>query len=142
MASQQVLLIVLAVLIIGVTIAVAMVFFNDQSAAANRDGLTTDLLNFSVRAHQYYVRPKSWGGGEKSFEGLTMDYVTSKPYNAHGIFSIVSVTPTEVVMRGVGITKGTDGNPITVTMTVYSDSVGVSMSNQSESSGGEGRGTP
>lgn len=59
----------LAILIIGISIAIAPVYFNDQSAAANRDGLTNDLINMSVRAHQYYVRQKTWGRGRKIFCG-------------------------------------------------------------------------
>ncbi len=129
MSNQQILLIILAILIIGATLAVAITFFNDQSAASNRDGLTSDLLNYSVRAHQYYVRPKTWGGGEKSFEGLTMEYITNRPTNAHGSYSILSVAEDQVVMRGVGISQGTDGNPVTVTMTIFPDSVGLSISN-------------
>ncbi len=129
MSNQQTLLIILAILIIGATIAVAIAFFNDQSAASNRDGLTSDLLNFSVRVHQYYVRPKTWGGGEKSFEGLTMDYITNRPSNAHGSYSILSVAEEQVVIRGVGISKGNDGNPIMVVMSVFPDSVALSLSN-------------
>lgn len=129
MSTQQILLIVLAILIIGISIAIALVYFNDHSAAANRDGLTNDLINLSVRVHQYFVRPKTWGGGEKSFEGLTMQYLTSHPQNAHGTISIVSVDSTKVVLEGVGISRGSDGNLITVRMTVFPDSLSLNLTN-------------
>ena len=129
MASQQFLLIVLVVLIIGATIAAAMFLFNDHSASSNRDGVTSDLLKLSVRVYQYYVRPKAWGGGEKSFQGLTISYLTANPRNANGTYSVVSVTPTEVILRGVGIERGSDGNLITAMMTVFPDSTYLSVSN-------------
>ncbi len=129
MSTQQTLLIVLAILIIGISIAIALVYFNDHSAAANRDGLTNDLINMSVRVHQYYVRPKTWGGGEKSFAGLTMQYITGNPQNAHGTFSIVSVDTNAVVLQGVGISRGSDGNPITVRMSIFPDSLSLHLDN-------------
>ncbi len=129
MSQQQILLIVLAVFIIGSAIAFGLVVFNDQSAAANRDGLTSDLLKLSVRARAYYLRPKTWGGGEKSFDGLTMEYITNRPKNANGEYSVLSVGSDSVVLRGVGITSGADGSPLTVTMVVFSDSIALSLPN-------------
>ncbi len=129
MSSQQFLLIVLVIFIIGATIAAAVLLFTDQSAASNRDGVTSDLLKLSVRAYQYYVRPKAWGGGEKSFAGVTIEYLTGKPQNANGTYSVVSVSPSEVVIRGVGIERGRDGNLITATMTIFPDSTYLSLAN-------------
>lgn len=129
MSSQQFLLLILVIVIIGAAIAAAVFLFHDQSAASNRDGLSSDLLKLSVRVYQYYVRPKAWGGGEKSFAGLSMEYLTSNPRNANGTYSVVSVSPSEVVLRGVGITRGTDGNLIAATMVVFPDSTYLSFAN-------------
>lgn len=131
MASQQLLLIVLVVFIIGATIAVGMMFFNDQSTAASRDGLASDLLRLSVRARAYYLRPKSWGGGEKSFEGLTIEYLTSRPRNANGTYSVISAGSDQVVLHAEGLVKGVDGNPLSMTLTVFADSTHLSMVNRS-----------
>lgn len=129
MASQQFLLIVLAVFIIGITVAMGILFFNDQATASNRDGLTNDLLTLSVQAKQYYHRTKSLGGGGKSFEGLTINMLIAKTQKPHGTFSMPSVSPSQIVLQGVGIEKGTDGNPLTVRMTVFSDSTHVEFLN-------------
>ena len=129
MSQQQFLLIVLSLIIIGAAIAVAAFLFIDHSVSANRDGVSSDLLRFSVRAYQYYVRPKTWGGGEKSFEGIDMDYITQHPQNANGTYSIASATPTEVVLRGVGVERGADGNHITATMTIRPDTIFLILQN-------------
>lgn len=129
MASQQLLLIVLVVFIIGATIAVGMMFFNDQSTAASRDGLASDLVKFSVRARAYYLRPKNWGGGDKSFEGLTIEYLTSRPSNANGTYSVLSTAPDHVVLHAQGLVNGLDGNPLSMNLTVYADSTHLSMEN-------------
>lgn len=131
MASQQLLLIALVVFIIGATIAVGMMFFNDQSTAASRDGLSSDLLKLSVRARAYYLRPKSWGGGEKSFEGLTIEYLTSRPRNANGTYSVVSTASDHVVLHAEGLVSGVDGNPLSMTLAVYADSTHLSIVNRS-----------
>ncbi|MFN0157069.1 MAG: hypothetical protein ACKVRP_03235 [Bacteroidota bacterium] len=129
MSQQQILLIVLAILIVGSAVAIGLIVFNDQSAAANRDGLTSDLLRLSVRARAYYLRPKNWGGGEKSFEGLTIDYLTNQPKNANGEYSVIVVEPEHAVLQGEGISIGSDGNPIKVTLIVFADSIGLSLKN-------------
>jgi hypothetical protein len=129
MSSQQFLLLILVIIIIGAAITAAVSLFHDQSAASNRDGLSNDLLKLSVRAYQYYVRPKTWGGGEKSFAGLRMEYLTARPKNAIGTYSVVSVSPSEVVLQGIGVERGRDGRLITATMTLFPDSTYLNLEN-------------
>lgn len=129
MSTQQILLLILVIVIIGAAIAAAVFLFHNQSAASNRDGLSNDLLRLSVRAYHYYVRPKAWGGGEKSFAGLRLEYLTTNPRNGNGEYFVVSVSPRQVILRGVGLVRGTDGNPITATMEVFPDSTYLSFAN-------------
>lgn len=129
MSTQQVLLIVLAILIVGISIAIAMMVFHDQGLAASREGLTNDLLNLSIRARQYYARPKNWGGGEKSFQGLTMKYMTSHPRNSNGTYSVVSVQNSKVTLRGIAMVATSRGIRSVVTMDVFPDSVFVTSLN-------------
>ncbi len=123
MSTQQVLLIVLAVLIIGISIAIAMLIFHDQALSASREGITNDLLNLSIRARQYYARPKNWGGGEKSFRGLSMKYLTSHPRNSNGTYSVVSAQDSKAILRGVGMVATSRGIRSIVTLVVFPDSV-------------------
>lgn len=129
MAQQQILLIILGTIIIGVALAIGITLFTDNSAAANRDSVTSDLAALGSRAQMYYRRPRLMGGGGSSFVGLTLSHLTTKPSNAYGTYSVTSVFRDHVILDGVGIERGTDGNPISVTMTVFSESSHVVANN-------------
>jgi len=135
MCQQQLLLIILGVIVVGIAVAVGITMFQDNAVSANRDAVTNDLVNLASRAQQYYRRPQALGGGGNSFVGLTADAaglakLTSKSSNANGTYSILTAgTATSVVLRGLGVEKGTDGNPIQVQMTVFADSTYVNQVN-------------
>jgi len=132
MGQQQLLLIVLGVVIVGLAIATAVTLMNSQSTATNRDAVTNDLLNLSARAQQYHRRPRMMGGGGGSFAGLTMRKITPKPTNPNGTYSLspdpVSGTPPFVTLTGVGVEVGNDAStPVMVVMTVWADSAKMDM---------------
>ena len=64
MGQQQLLLIILGVIVVGIAVAVGITMFSDNAISANRDAVTNDLVNLASRAQQYYRRPASMGGGE------------------------------------------------------------------------------
>jgi len=133
MGSQQLLLIVVGVVLIGIMVIVGVFMFRDQAAATNRDAMTNDLIHLASGAQKYYRRPSVMGGGNSSFDGLTLQNITSKPRNANGTYRLatdpVSGTPASVNIIGTGVELGLDGtNPVTVVMVVYPDSVAVDNS--------------
>lgn len=128
MGSQQLMLIVVGVVLIGIAVALAFDLFIDQSAATNRDAISNDLVQFGAQAQKYYRRPASLGGGNNSFGGLTLERVTSKPANANGTYELspdpVPATATSVTLIGLGLENGNDGEtPVKLTMTVSADSI-------------------
>jgi hypothetical protein len=132
MGQQQLLLIVLGVIIVGLAVAAAVTLMNTQSSASNRDAVTNDLLNLSTRAQQYYRRPRLLGGGGHSFNGLTMARISAKTSNPNGSYSLnpdpVGGTPAYVELIGIGIETGNDGSsPVKVVMKVWPDSSGMDM---------------
>lgn len=135
MGQQQLLLIILGVIVVGIAVAVGITMFQDNAVSANRDAVTNDLVNLASRAQQYYRRPTALGGGGNSFVGLTADAaglakLTSKPSNANGTYSIMTAgTASSVVLKGVGVEKGTNGQPIEIHMYVFADSTGVDQRN-------------
>ncbi len=129
MAQQQLWLIILAALIVAIAIAVGYLMFMDNSSSLNRDAVTTNLVNLAGRAQQYYRLPAASGGGQYSFTGLTISRLTSNPTNPNGTFAVISVSPTQIVLDGTGVEEGYDGSPISVTLTVFSDSTGVTINN-------------
>ena len=63
MGQQQLLLIILGVIIVGIAIAVGLSLFSAQSVQANKDAMINDINNIAANAYQFRVRPISMGGG-------------------------------------------------------------------------------
>jgi Tfp pilus assembly protein PilE len=112
MGQQQLLLIILGVIVVGIAVAVGITMFSDSAISANRDAVTNDLVNLASRAQQYYRRPTSLGGGGNSFTGLTANAaglakLTNKTSNGNGTYSISgapsgSGTTAQIVLTGIG----------------------------------------
>ena len=134
MGQQQLLLIILGVIVVGIAVAVGITLFKDNAVSANRDAVTNDLVNLAARAEQYFRRPTALGGGQGSFAGLTADVSGLKRLtsmtngtNANGTYTIVTAgNATTVVLQGLGVETGNDGSsPVKVVMNVWSDSAKV-----------------
>jgi len=69
MGQQQLLLIILGVIIVGIAIAVGLSLFSAQSVQSNHDAIINDLNNIAANAYQHYIRPASMGGGANSYDG-------------------------------------------------------------------------
>jgi len=69
MGQQQLMLIILAVLIVGIAMAIGVSLFTSQSIESDRDAIVADLGNISTNAYRYYIRPVSIGGGGGRFDG-------------------------------------------------------------------------
>ncbi len=115
MGQQQLLLIILGTIIVGVAISVAVMMFNDQASATNRDEVVTDLAQLGSMAQAYYRKPR---------------ILPANPRNLNGTYTLdpdpVSGTPSYVTIRGVGTETGNDGvNKVKVVMLVYADSISV-----------------
>jgi len=110
MGQQQLLLIILGLIIIGVAVVVGIGMFQDNSIEHNRSQMIADLKILGTKAVHYYSRPMTMGGGNKSFVGLTADsagigWLAGTKYtdNSNGTYSIkVAGTSTQVVLHGIG----------------------------------------
>ncbi len=136
MGQQQLLLIILGVIVVGIAVAVGITMFQDNAVSANRDAVTNDLVNLAARAQQHFRRPAALGGGQGAFDnslggiGITrIEQLTSKPTNANGTYVLGTVNATTVALTGTGTEKGTDGALINVTMNVFADSTYVVFNN-------------
>ena len=132
MGQQQILLIVLSVILVGIAIAVGITMFRAQARNSNLDGIISDLNNLGSIAYQYKIRPVSMGGGGGEYEanedtgamGFSA-YFDDLPDDmkatdnlavddTHGEYVVVSVDNDEgVVIRGYNVTY-THGRKITI----------------------------
>ena len=130
MGQQQLMLIILSVIVVGIAVTLGITMFSDSSIDANRDALTNDLTNLASRAHQDYRRPSYLGGGGNSFAGLTADAagirrLTNTPKNDNGTYSIASAGTgvglnANVELLGVG-NELYDGSLVSMRVRVYPD---------------------
>lgn len=110
MGQQQLLLIILAAIVVGIAIIVGITVFPDNAVEHNRALVIADLKSLATRAVQYYNRPTTLGGGSKSFGGLTANargigLLAGVKYtdNANGTYTIKTAgNATQVVLHGVG----------------------------------------
>jgi len=67
MGQQQLILITLSTIIVGVAIAVGTLAFSTNSVTANRDAMVLDLQTIAANARAFYARPAFAGGGGNAF---------------------------------------------------------------------------
>ena len=122
MGQQQLLLLVLAVIIVGIAIVVGISMFNAQAASANLDGVTNDLMNLGSRAQQYYIRPESMDGGGGDFDNMTIQHLTTDDDNENGVYTVISGAGQTAVIEGTGRQDGDDnGNNCRARVTVWAN---------------------
>ena len=110
MGMQQILLIVLSVIIVGVAIAVGITMFRTQAVNANRQAIANDLNNFAASAMAYYKTPESMGGGGRDFNG-NLPYLykwmgfdaDGKFSNDNGSYSLVKESATNDILYLYGL---------------------------------------
>ena len=69
MGQQQLLLIILGVIVVGIAIAVGISMFSSSSIQSNKDALINDLNNLAADAYQFRIRPTTMAGGGGSYTG-------------------------------------------------------------------------
>ena len=127
MGQQQLLLIVLGVIVVGIAVVVGINLFNANATSANRDGVISDLNNLGAMAQQYYKKPTSMGGGGNKFTSWTVP--TGLDSTANGTYS-PTVGAQSVSIIGLGTETGNDGtNPVKATATVGPNSISVAVNN-------------
>jgi len=78
MGQQQLLLIVLGVIIVGIAIVVGINLFNANAEESTKDTIVSEGTNLGAMAQQYYKKPTAMGGGGNSFAGFVPAKVSSK----------------------------------------------------------------
>lgn len=132
MGTQQILLIVLSVIIVGVAIAVGISMFNSQAYNANKTAIASDAQAFAAQVLQWWKTPQSQGGAggvapADDMETIITDYLGLNGENAvneNGGYAITSADGTTVVITGRGTAVRNDMRPqIETTITLATDGV-------------------
>lgn len=116
MGQQQLLLIVLGVIIVGIAVVVGINVFTASSTSSNRDAVISDLTNLASMAQTYYRKPTALAGGNDAFTGWSIP--TQLASTGNGAYT-ATVAAQSITLVGTGNQTGNDGtNPVKVTMVV------------------------
>jgi hypothetical protein len=126
MGQQQLLLIVLGVIVVGIAVVVGINLFNANAVSSNRDGVVSDLNNLGAMAQQFYKKPTSMGGGGNTFTGWVL--AAELDTTANGNY-VATVNAQSVTIQGYGTENADNGNPINHTATVGPTTITVVKTN-------------
>ena len=79
MGQQQLLLIVLGVIVVGIAVVVGINLFNANAETSTQDSVVSQGTNIGALAQQYYKKPTTMGGGGGSFANFNTDVFTKLP---------------------------------------------------------------
>ncbi|MCD4797268.1 MAG: hypothetical protein K8R49_08910 [Candidatus Cloacimonetes bacterium] len=119
MGTQQILLIVLSMIIVGIAVTSGIMMFNAKSVSSNRQSIIGEMNTFANSAFSFYRTPTEQGGGGNSWGsdvddiGVWMGYRYDKPTDTitmdDGTF-FLSISGTSLTILGTGTEIGTNGS--------------------------------
>lgn len=115
MGQQQLLLIVLGVIIVGIAVVVGLNVFSTSSIDANVNAMIADMQNISADANAYYLKPTNMGGGGNTYTGYVIAANLATTPNAAYALTIAAQTITVV---GTSEIDAAAGGKVTVTGTI------------------------
>lgn len=71
MGQQQLLLVILVTIIVGIATVVAINTFSSAADSANVDAVRQDIASIAASAQGYYIKPEMLGGGGQDFANIT-----------------------------------------------------------------------
>ena len=121
MGQQQLLMIVLAIIIVGIAIAISVQLFKSNAIESKRDLLIEETTSLATMAIQYYKKPQAMGGGGRSFVGWEIPSQMVQTFNGNFMRAVVNAS--EVIITGTGSEAVTDTDSIKVETTIRPDKI-------------------
>lgn len=127
MGTQQILLLVLSVIVVGVSISVGITMFANQSYNANQQAVASELQNYGVLVLQYYKTTKAQGGAGQDSTNISIDVMSTfmgfsgenhSVVSENGEFRIMSLNGSVLTLKGLGTEIRESKRPL-VTTRVY-----------------------
>ncbi len=109
MGQQQLLLIILGVIVIGIAIASGISIFASAAEQANRDAVVSDLIQLNVIARTHYFLPTELGGGGHSFANFKVPKSLAETGNGTFEHTQTGHNPNHIHFTGTGTEIGNDG---------------------------------
>jgi hypothetical protein len=125
MGQQQLLLIVLGVILVGVAVVLGIQYFGVGAEEGAKDELTAHNLIIGANAQEWFKKPASMGGGDLSFSTFVTNQWTPNlepklGQSTNGTYGVAVVDSAHITITG---TPRLDTYAWTVISTVTQDSV-------------------
>jgi hypothetical protein len=104
-------MIVLAIIIVGIAIAVSIELFRASAINGKRDILINECSNLASIAISYYKKPREMGGGGKTFTGWQVPKAMIQTVNGS---YLAEVTAQQITITGTGTEVVTGNDSIKV----------------------------
>jgi hypothetical protein len=115
MGTQQILMIVLSVIVVGAAVAVGIQMFDTQANNQARNAVVSEISQFGVQAQAWYRTPVMMGGGAGKAAVTTDDVLAITQFIHHGATTTTFTTPSgSYTIAGTGLV-------ITITGTALSN---------------------
>lgn len=112
MGQQQLLLVIVGTIIVGLAIAVGIGLFSAQAVSNSRDAMIHDLNMIAQSAYQFRVSIRQLGGGEGKYSSYVIPPQMAD--NANGRYTILDAQVNTIELKGVSMADSS--NSITVTI--------------------------
>jgi len=118
MGQQQLLLVILVTIVVGIATVLAINIFGTSAEQANEDMVRQDIASIASGAQSWYIKPAMLGGGSNTFDGLTFtkfafpcdDLVNNDLdcTNINGTFKITATSDSMFTLSAEPITSPND----------------------------------
>lgn len=112
MGQQQLLLVILGIIIVGVAVMLAISIYQQKAVENKTDVILNETQYLASLAIQYYKKAKTFGGGEYNYQGWTIPEEFDSTNN--GFYSVQINPPDECTITGISNESITGGVMIKV----------------------------
>ncbi len=98
MGQQQLKLVILGIVVMGIVIGFANQLFDVSPEDSNKEIITSELMNLSTIAQQYFNRPVAMGGGGDNFAGWQIPGQLDS--TSSGIYNISQKNNNQLILNG------------------------------------------
>ena len=114
MGQQQLLLIILGVIIVGIAVVIGISIFRSNAIQQKRDSVMMECMTLATLAQQYYLKPSAYMGGGGSYISWVIPVDLERTENGH--YELTEQTASSITILGTGteVTTGTDSVQVQV----------------------------
>jgi len=118
MGQQQLLLIILVTILVGLATIVAINTMQEARTSSNIEALKIEIMEAAANAQGYYRKSSSMGGGENSFNNITLKHIQLDSLTENASYSISSTAASSFTIVAIPASGGDN-----IEAVVYADRI-------------------